>query len=85
MVRYESGYAGRYKHWSSNDVNLLKRLARKNESVAMIARRLNRSVGAVRARAYAEGISLARNSGEQPPVRPERQSAGQTGASSACP
>ncbi|NGN44080.1 hypothetical protein G6N74_23720 [Mesorhizobium sp. CGMCC 1.15528] len=64
MVRYESEYAGRYKHWSKDDINLLKRLARKNESVALIARRLNRTVGAVRTRASAEGISLARASSD---------------------
>ncbi|RJG46764.1 MULTISPECIES: hypothetical protein [unclassified Mesorhizobium] len=82
MVRYESEYAGRYKHWSKDDINLLKRLARKNESVALIARRLNRTVGAVRTRASAEGISLARASSDGEPTAPKAPSGQGANASS---
>ncbi|MEI5681701.1 MULTISPECIES: hypothetical protein [unclassified Mesorhizobium] len=84
MVRYESEYAGRYKHWSKDDINLLKRLARKNESVALIARRLNRTVGAVRTRASAEGISLARASSDAEPTAlkasPDQRAASSAGS-----
>ncbi|WP_139238586.1 hypothetical protein [Mesorhizobium sp. YR577] len=57
--RYESQYSGRYKHWTPEDIAQLRRMAGKQESVTAIARRFNRSVGAIRTRAYAEGISLA--------------------------
>ncbi len=85
MARYESEYAGRYKHWSKDDINLLRRLARKNESVALIARRLNRTVGAVRTRASAEGISLARPPSDTEPTVSKASSGQGANASSAGP
>lgn len=59
MNSHKSEYAGRYKHWSKEDIAQLRRMAGKHASVTAIARRFNRSVGAIRTRAYAEGISLA--------------------------
>ncbi|MEI5681617.1 MULTISPECIES: hypothetical protein [unclassified Mesorhizobium] len=64
---YESQYSGRYKHWTPEDIAQLRRMARSQASVTAIARRFNRSVGAVRTRAYAEGISLAQGN-KTPPI-----------------
>ncbi|NGN40246.1 hypothetical protein G6N74_04145 [Mesorhizobium sp. CGMCC 1.15528] len=67
MNSYESQYSGRYKHWTPEDIAQLRRMARSQASVTAIARRFNRSVGAVRTRAYAEGISLAQGN-KTPPI-----------------
>jgi IS30 family transposase len=48
----------RYRHWTQKDIAELRRLAREHVRVNAIARRLNRSVASVRARATLEGISL---------------------------
>ncbi|MGB3390506.1 MAG: hypothetical protein WBA88_21295 [Pseudaminobacter sp.] len=49
---------GRYKYWTKDEIEDLKRLAEQHVRVTALARRFNRSVGAVRARASKEGISL---------------------------
>lgn len=67
--RYESQYSGRYKHWTPEDIAQLRRMANSQASVTAIARRFNRSVGAIRTRAYAEGISLAQGNKTAPTAR----------------
>lgn len=69
---------GRYKYWTKDEIEDLKRLAEQHVRVTALARRFNRSVGAVRARASKEGISLTEKAHEKaspqffssPPTQP---------------
>lgn len=58
---------GRYKYWTKDEIEDLKRLAEQHVRVTALARRFNRSVGAVRARACKEGISLTEKTPEKSP------------------
>lgn len=58
---------GRYKYWTKDEIEDLKRLAEQHVRVTALARRFNRSVGAVRARASKEGISLTEKTPEKSP------------------
>jgi hypothetical protein len=46
------------REWSSRDLRELKTLARQRTPARMIGRRLKRSEGAVRQKAFAMGLSL---------------------------
>lgn len=65
---------GRYKYWTKDEIEDLKRLAEQHVRVTALARRFNRSVGAVRARASKEGISLIEKPNKAPPELPLVQS-----------
>jgi hypothetical protein len=56
---------GRYKYWTKDEIEDLKRLAEQHVRVTALARHFNRSVGAVRARASKEGISLTEKTPEK--------------------
>ena len=47
------------REWTSQDVRELKSLARQKTPARRIGRKLRRSEGAIRQKAYAEGISLS--------------------------
>jgi hypothetical protein len=49
---------GTRREWSSSDVRELKSLARQKTPARVIGRRLKRTEGAVRQKAFAMGISL---------------------------
>jgi hypothetical protein len=49
---------GTRREWSSSDVRELKTLARQKTPARIIGRRLKRTEGAVRQKAFAMGISL---------------------------
>jgi hypothetical protein len=46
------------KEWTKTDVRELKTLARQRTGARVIGRRLGRTEGAVRQKAYAEGVSF---------------------------
>jgi len=54
---------GTRREWSSSDVRELKSLARQKTPARLIGRRLKRTEGAVRQKAFAMGISLRANRG----------------------
>lgn len=58
---------GRYKYWTKDEIEDLKRLAQQHVRATALARHFNRSVGAVRARASKEGISLTEKAPEKSP------------------
>jgi hypothetical protein len=47
------------REWTSQDVRELKSLARQKTPARRIGRKLRRTEGAIRQKAYAEGISLS--------------------------
>jgi hypothetical protein len=49
---------GARREWSSSDVRELKTLARQKTPARMIGRKLKRTEGAVRQKAFAMGLSL---------------------------
>jgi hypothetical protein len=53
-----------YRPWMQEDIELLRQLANTHVRVNAIARRLGRTAGAVRAKAFKEGISLVEARGE---------------------
>jgi hypothetical protein len=61
---------GRYKYWTKDEIEELKHLAERHVRVTALARHFNRSVGAVRARACKEGISLTEKSDKAPAQPP---------------
>lgn len=58
---------GRYKYWTKDEIEDLRHLAKQHVRVTALARHFNRSVGAVRARASKEGISLTQKADKAPP------------------
>jgi hypothetical protein len=48
----------RKKMWTTGEVRVLKRLARKKASAGKIARKLKRTTGATRQKAFSLGLSL---------------------------
>jgi hypothetical protein len=50
--------ATKIRQWTKEDVRTLKTLARDGTQTAVIARKLKRTLGATRQRAFQEGVSL---------------------------
>lgn len=48
----------KYRHWEAEDVRELKQSARRKVGATRIARRLKRTEGAVRQKAFSLGLSL---------------------------
>jgi hypothetical protein len=47
-----------FRPWTKDDVRTLKTLAREKTKTTVIARKLKRTLGATRQRAFQEGVSL---------------------------
>jgi hypothetical protein len=56
--RTEMAKKTKRREWTKDDVRLLKTLAREKVKTAVIARKLNRSVGATRNKAFHIGVSF---------------------------
>jgi hypothetical protein len=58
--------------WTPADDEILRRMARSGESVAAMAKQLNRSEEAIRRRADRLNVLIARPKGARPKVKPSK-------------
>jgi hypothetical protein len=58
--------------WTAEHIRTLKRLARKRRRAAEIARRLKRTEGATRQKAFSLGLSLETRAGKISPKWPDK-------------